>query len=61
MFTCTSLHSFTFSFQLNAIIDLQMDFPPFATAKLCVTRHNAVNVGTELTVELNSGDLHLFL
>jgi len=57
MFTCMSLHSFTFSFQLNAIIDLQMDFPPFATAKLCVTRHNAVNVGTELTVELNSGDL----
>lgn len=56
-----SLHSFSLSFQLTAIIDLEMDFPPFETAELCTTHHNVGSAGTELTAELNSGDLHLFL
>lgn len=62
MLSCTkSLHSFTFSFQLTAVIDLEMDFPPFEMAVLCTTHHNVGSAGTELTADLNSGDLHLFL
>lgn len=56
-----SLHSFTLSFQLTALIDLEMDFPPFETTELCVTLQNDDNAGTESTMQLNSGDLHLFL
>lgn len=58
-----SLHSFHILsfFQLTAVIDLEVDFPPLETAELCVTLHNDENAGMELTAELNSGDLHLFL
>lgn len=53
-----SLHSFTLSFELTAVIDLEMDYPP---TELCVTLQNDENAGTESAAQLNSRDLHLFL